>query len=137
VIKADIGGFVGHSESHPDILVEAGNCLAKVKKAGMLVDYCITKCGDDVQLIMTHELGVDNEKIHRLAWATYVSCTKVAKIIKTLRRLTGFTGRCFFRERDRNGARCGGNGIRGARGGAGSYFYGRQDLLRFVEYASL
>ncbi len=82
VIKADIGGYVGHSESHPDILAEAGSCLAKVKKAGILIDYHVTKCGDDVQLIMTHQQGVDNEKIHHLAWDTFVSCTKVAKKLK-------------------------------------------------------
>ncbi|MBN1367063.1 MAG: fructose 1,6-bisphosphatase [Dehalococcoidales bacterium] len=82
VIKADVGGYVGHSESHPDILAEAGHCLAKYTKSGMLIDYHITKCGDDVQLIMTHQLGVDCEKIHRLAWDTFVSCTEVAKKLK-------------------------------------------------------
>ena len=82
VIKADIGGYVGHSESHPDVLAEAEKCLAKVKKSGMLIDYHITKCGDDVQLIMTHQLGVDCEKIHHMAWDTLVDCTKVAKKLK-------------------------------------------------------
>ncbi len=82
VIKADIGGYVGHSESHPEVLAQADSCLAKVKKSGMLIDYCITKCGDDVQLIMTHECGEDNEKIHHMAWDTFVSCTQVAKKLK-------------------------------------------------------
>ena len=68
VIKADIGGYVGHSESHPDILARAGECLSKVKKEGLLIDYYVTKCGDDLQLIMTHQQGVDNEKIHKFRW---------------------------------------------------------------------
>jgi len=29
VIKADVGGYVGHSESHPDVLAKAGECLAR------------------------------------------------------------------------------------------------------------
>ena len=82
VIKADIGGYVGHSESHPDVLAKAEECLAKVKKEGLLVDYRVTKCGDDLQLIMTHQQGEENEKIHKLAWDTFVDCTEVAKKLK-------------------------------------------------------
>jgi len=82
VIKADIGGYVGHSESHPDVLAKAGECLARAKKGGLLVDYHVTKCGDDLQLIMTHQHGEENEKIHKLAWDTFVDCTEVAKALK-------------------------------------------------------
>ena len=82
VIKADVGGYVGHSESHPDLLAKADDCLTKAKKDGLLVDYHITKCGDDLQLIMTHQQGEDNEKIHKLAWDTFVECTEVAKKLK-------------------------------------------------------
>ncbi|GAI11282.1 unnamed protein product, partial [marine sediment metagenome] len=82
LIKADIGGYVGHSESHPDILAKANECIAKAKKEGLLVDYHVTKCGDDLQLIMTHQQGEDNEKIHKLAWDTFVACTEVAKKLK-------------------------------------------------------
>ncbi len=82
VIKADIGGYVGHSESHPDVLAMAGECLAKAKQQGMLIDYHVTKCGDDAQLIMTHQMGVDNKVIHEMAWNTFVSCTEVAKKLK-------------------------------------------------------
>ena len=72
VIKADIGGYVGHSSSHPDILAEAQRCLEKAKKSGLLVDFHVTRCGDDLQLIMTHEQGVENERIHKLSWDTFV-----------------------------------------------------------------
>ena len=82
VIKADIGGFVGHSESHPDILAKADECLSKAKSDGLLVDYHVTKCGDDLQLIMTHQQGEENEKIHKLAWDTFIEGTKVAKSLK-------------------------------------------------------
>ncbi|MBI2287421.1 MAG: fructose 1,6-bisphosphatase [Chloroflexi bacterium] len=82
VIKADIGGYVGHSESHPDLLAKANDCLVKPKRDGLLVDYHVTKCGDDLQLIMTHRQGEDSKKIHKLAWDTFVSCTKLAKQLK-------------------------------------------------------
>jgi fructose 1,6-bisphosphate aldolase/phosphatase len=82
VIKADIGGYVGHSESHPDILARARELLAKAKKQGLLVDFHVTKCGDDLQLIMTHQHGEENEKIHKLAWDTFVDCTKLARELK-------------------------------------------------------
>ena len=79
VIKADIGGYVGHSDSHPDCLQTAEDNLAKAKKEGLLIDYHVTKCGDDLQLIMTHQKGKGNKEIHRLSWDTFVCCTDVAK----------------------------------------------------------
>jgi len=82
VIKADIGGYVGHSDSHPDILARAGELLAKAKESGLLIDYHVTKCGDDLQLIMTHEQGESSEKIHKLSWDTFVDCTEIAKKLK-------------------------------------------------------
>ncbi|MFC1986605.1 fructose-1,6-bisphosphate aldolase/phosphatase [Chloroflexota bacterium] len=82
VIKADVGGYVGHSESHPDLLAKARDCLAKAKNGGLLLDYHVTKCGDDLQLIMTHQQGESSEKIHKLAWDTFIDCTELAKKLK-------------------------------------------------------
>jgi len=82
VIKADVGGLVGHSDSHPDLLAKGEENMAKAKGSGLLVDYHVTKCGDDLQLIMTHEKGEGNEKIHKLAWDTFVDCTEIAKKLK-------------------------------------------------------
>ncbi len=82
VIKADIGGYVGHSESHPDLLARANQCLAKAKESRLLLDYHVTKCGDDLQLIMTHQRGEEDEQIHKLAWDTFLQCTAVAKDLK-------------------------------------------------------
>lgn len=82
VIKADIGGYVGHSESHPDVLAGANKCLAEAKRDGLLIDFYVTKCGDDLQLVMTHQQGEDSEKIHELAWDTFCDCTKITKKLK-------------------------------------------------------
>jgi len=60
VIKADIGGYVGHSSSHPDVLQKAKERMESAKKQGLLIDYHVIACGDDAQLIMTHQKGKDN-----------------------------------------------------------------------------
>ncbi|MDK2821304.1 MAG: fructose 1,6-bisphosphate aldolase/phosphatase [Clostridia bacterium] len=79
VIKADIGGFVGHSSVHPQLLETAERCLAENKQ---LIDYKVVNIGDDIDLIMTHKYGVDNPEIHRMAWDVFLECTKVAKELK-------------------------------------------------------
>ncbi len=82
VIKADVGGYVGHSSSHPDVIQKAKESLEHAKREGLLIDYYVTACGDDLQLIMTHQQGEDNEQIHELAWDTFVECTNEAKSLK-------------------------------------------------------
>ena len=49
VIKADIGGYVGHSSSHPEILGAAEKRLEDAKKQGLLIDYRVSNCGDDME----------------------------------------------------------------------------------------
>jgi len=82
VIKADVGGFVGHSASHPDVLDTGREELERAKQRGLLTDYHVSYCGDDMFLIMTHDRGEDNEEIHRLAWDTFIKATDVAKKLK-------------------------------------------------------
>ncbi len=81
-IKADVGGYVGHSCTHPDTLEKARESLGRAKEEGILIDYHVTHCGDDIQLITTHQKGEDSEQIHKLAWDTFVECTEVAKKLK-------------------------------------------------------
>ena len=82
VIKADIGGYVGHSCTHPDTILQAQESLGRAKDKGLLIDYHVTHCGDDIQLIMTHGNGEDSEAVHKLAWDVFVQCTEVAKKLK-------------------------------------------------------
>lgn len=81
-IKADVGGYVGHSSSHPDVIQKAKEAMAHAKEQGLLIDYYVTTCGDDLQLIMTHQKGEEHEQIHKLAWDTFVECTNIAKKLK-------------------------------------------------------
>jgi fructose 1,6-bisphosphate aldolase/phosphatase len=82
VIKADIGGWVGHSAIHPALEESARASLAVAKQNGQILDYYVTSCGDDLQLILTHTQGVDSDTIHRLAWDTFATGTQVAKQLK-------------------------------------------------------
>jgi len=80
VIKADVGGVGGHTKpSHG--LIEAVKFTIK-KSADLLIDYYIGYCGDDVHIVMSHTHGVDNEKVHKLAWDSFMAGTEVAKDIR-------------------------------------------------------
>jgi fructose 1,6-bisphosphate aldolase/phosphatase len=82
VIKADVGGFVGHSNIHPELIEEAIDRLEPAKLRGPIIDFHVTHCGDDLGLIMTHDLGVDSPEIHGLAWEVFEACTEVARNLK-------------------------------------------------------
>ncbi|MCX6767585.1 MAG: fructose-1,6-bisphosphate aldolase/phosphatase [Candidatus Micrarchaeota archaeon] len=82
VIKADVGGHVGHSAMHPKLPARARKELEESKKGGKILDYCVTHCGDDLELIMTHRGGVDDEEIHKIAWDVFMACTGEAKALK-------------------------------------------------------
>ncbi len=82
VIKADIGGYVGHSSMHPNILTRAMQILDGHKKKGLLVDFYVTHCGDDLELILSHRQGENAGEIHKMAWDLFVECTEVAKELK-------------------------------------------------------
>ncbi len=80
VIKADIGGWPGHSRVHPQLVETAEDVLSKAVEDGTIIDFYVATCGDDLQLIMTHKRGgVDSPDIHGLAWKAFEEATKVAK----------------------------------------------------------
>jgi len=78
IIKADVGGYPGHAKVHPKLIEVAENNL---KDEDVLVDYYVTNCGDDLELLMTHREGEDSEEIHSLAWDTFQKATETAKEI--------------------------------------------------------
>ncbi len=83
VIKADVGSLAGHHTVHPQQLEVARACLAKAREEGLIIDFHVTAVGDDIQLIMTHQKGVNNNRIHEMAWNTFMEITeKVSKKLK-------------------------------------------------------
>ena len=79
IIKADIGGWVGHSSVHPEVSAKAEERLEEAKGSGLVLDAMRGRVGDDTSLIMTHTKGVDDEGIHQFAWDTFVEMTEVAR----------------------------------------------------------
>ncbi|MCX5887958.1 MAG: fructose-1,6-bisphosphate aldolase/phosphatase [Deltaproteobacteria bacterium] len=82
VIKADVGGWVGHSTCHPDMLALAREIVQKAVDRGLLLDGKVLNVGDDVELIMTHERGEEDAEIHKFAWDTFMELTALAKKMK-------------------------------------------------------
>ncbi|MGI0057967.1 MAG: fructose-1,6-bisphosphate aldolase/phosphatase [Nitrosarchaeum sp.] len=77
VIKADVGGIGGHTRPS-DGLIEAVRKIVK-SSGDLLIDHYIGYCGDDVHIVMSHTHGIDNGKIHKLAWDAFMAGTQVAK----------------------------------------------------------
>jgi len=82
VIKADIGGYVGHSHSHPEVLAKAEELLSQAREKGLIRDFRVMACGDDLQLIMTHTRGDEDPEVHKLAYDVFVAGTEVARRLK-------------------------------------------------------
>jgi len=77
VIKADVGGIGGHTRPS-DGLLDAVKKTIK-ESSDLLIDYYIGYCGDDVHIVMSHTHGVDNNKIHKMAWDAFMAGTQVAR----------------------------------------------------------
>lgn len=82
VIKADVGSIAGHGLVHPALLKKCDEILKKAQEEGLLLDYYVTNCGDDTELIMTHRNGEENEEVHKLAWNAFLEATQVARELK-------------------------------------------------------
>jgi fructose 1,6-bisphosphate aldolase/phosphatase len=77
-IKADIGAIGGHTRPSDELLDVVKNFIKK-KGNELIIDHYIGYSGDDIHIVMTHKLGADNEKIHKLAWDAFTEGTKTAK----------------------------------------------------------
>ncbi len=76
VIKADIGGLVGHSTVDPEILEFFEN---ELEKNDLIGDYFVAWAGDDISLILSHNKGENHPLIHELAWRLFNEGAKIAK----------------------------------------------------------
>jgi fructose 1,6-bisphosphate aldolase/phosphatase len=77
-IKADVGSIGGHIKPSEKLLKTIED-FVKEKGKGLLIDYNISFTGDDIAILCTHEQGVLNEKVHKLAWDAFRAGTEVAK----------------------------------------------------------
>ncbi len=78
-IKADTGGFVGHTEVHPEMMAVARSRTEGAVGDGLLVDAHVNRVGDDLALILTHRRGPGDERVHGFAWEVFRATTEVAE----------------------------------------------------------
>jgi fructose 1,6-bisphosphate aldolase/phosphatase len=81
LIKADIGSSPGHVTVYEPLMVRAEELLDKAKDENKIIDFVVFNAGDDTELLLTHNKGVDSEEIHKLAWDTFMTLGKEAREI--------------------------------------------------------
>ncbi|MDP2689753.1 MAG: fructose 1,6-bisphosphatase [Deltaproteobacteria bacterium] len=82
VMTADVGGFIGHVSSHPELLDTAKERLYDAKEKGVITDFHVLRCGDDIGLIMTHGNGCGSRAVHELAWNIFTACRNASVELK-------------------------------------------------------
>jgi len=82
LIKADVGSVAGHSVVAKPLFTIAKKKLAEAQSQGLINSFMVFNAGDDLELLMTHFKGENNAEIHKLAWDTFLACTKKAKELK-------------------------------------------------------
>ena len=82
VIKADVGSVSGHGVAHPALMEKCDEVLNKALEESILEDYYIARCGDDIDLIMTHKNGEENEEVHKTAFDAFMQSTEEARNLK-------------------------------------------------------
>lgn len=78
VLKADIGSIGGHIRPSQALFDEVKSYVQENGK-NILHDSYFSYTGDDVAILCTHERGVLDEKIHKMAWDAFLAGTAVAK----------------------------------------------------------
>lgn len=77
IIKADVGSLAGHHVVHKKQIDVAKENLKLAVETGIIIDYYVFNCGDDLELLMTHTKGEDNPEVHEVAWKTFKTVTDV------------------------------------------------------------
>jgi len=82
VIKADVGSVAGHTQPHPKMMERVKDVLRFGAEKGVISDFCVSRAGDDINLIMVHKRGDENPDVHTLAWNAFKEATEIAKAMK-------------------------------------------------------
>jgi fructose 1,6-bisphosphate aldolase/phosphatase len=77
VIKADIGSIAGHIRPSGALIESVRGCI-EARKGNQIIDCYVSSTGDDIAILMTHELGINNSGIHKLAWDAFMCGTEKA-----------------------------------------------------------
>lgn len=83
VIKADTGGYVGHSSIHEALIEAAKEKLSEAKKNGTILDLNVTHCRDDLEINIKIQ-DVDRKSDGEIA---AVASTQRRSLIETIAHL--------------------------------------------------
>ena len=79
IAKADIGSIGGHGTA-PGVMLEAvAEIWMQAAERGEILDFFITRVGDDISVTVTHAKGKDDVRIHELIWNGFVAASVIAK----------------------------------------------------------
>lgn len=78
VIKADVGSIGGHTKPSAQMLRKVKLEIKLAMRKNLLIDGMVTHTGDDIAIIMSHNLGIGARDIHTFAWNCFVEATKLA-----------------------------------------------------------
>lgn len=92
VVTADVGGFIGHVSSHPEILDTAKERLFNAREKGVITDFHVLRCGDDIGLVLIHEDGPGSAGVCGLLWNTLNACVAAARDLKLHKPSEDFPG---------------------------------------------
>jgi fructose 1,6-bisphosphate aldolase/phosphatase len=82
LIKADIGSVAGHTVVPETLMKIARERMKEAQETGIIKSSYVFNAGDDLELLMTHDKGEENEEIHELAWDTFLAAAEKAKTMK-------------------------------------------------------
>jgi len=82
LIKADVGSVAGHSVVAEPLFRIARKRMREAQESGLIASSYVFNAGDDLELLMTHAKGENNNEVHKLAWDTFLDCAKKAKELK-------------------------------------------------------
>jgi fructose 1,6-bisphosphate aldolase/phosphatase len=82
IIKCDVGSLAGHYIVPKPLFDVAEKCLKKAVEKDVINNFYVFNAGDDLELLMVHEKGEQNQEIHKLAWDTFKECADKASKLK-------------------------------------------------------
>ena len=82
IIKCDVGSLAGHHIVPKPLFDIAEKKLKKAMNEGTINNFYVFNAGDDLELLMVHDLGEQSSEIHKLAWETFKEAANKALQMK-------------------------------------------------------
>ncbi len=82
LIKCDVGSLAGHHIVPTPLFKIAEKNLKNATEKGLINSYYVFNAGDDLELLMVHDKGEHNHKIHEIAWNTFKEAADKALELK-------------------------------------------------------